>query len=188
MLFIKRKKFESPFEHFLIAFEQDGAILPIENHQVKLRKSPFAILVYFTGADSLFVHADAARKTFDLAAGGSTVAELPGFQESEIPENLYNKDETLFLSSVSPGFWKYTSEKEHNFSTVKQENNVIVCRRIITSLTEFDQDNKNTPIKKINFENIFLSMIKMEWNEDYSKRIELKRQYFILSFTQDNEE
>ncbi len=182
------KNARPPFEHFLIAFEQDGAILPVENHQVKLRRAPFAIIIYFTGTDSIFVHASPERKTLDLTAEGKPLSELPGFSESEIPENLYNRDETLFLSEKSPGFWKYTSEREHNFTSVKQENNVIVCRRIITSLTDHDADDRVTPLEKTGLENIFLSTIKMEWNEDYSKKIELKRRYFILSFIDSGKE
>ena len=175
---------KAPFEHFLIAFEQDGTILPIENHQVNLQRAPFDILVYFATADSLFIHASTERKTFDLTAGGSPVSELPGFTEGEIQENLFNSEKTLNLSENSPSFWKYTSETEHNFTSIKNEKNVFVCRRIITSLTEQGKENKVTPIEKISPGTIFLSMIKMEWNEDYSKRIEKKRQYFILSFNQ----
>ena len=174
----------APFEHFLVAFEQEGTILPVENHQVNLKRAPFAILVYFTEADSLYVHSSRSRTTFDLTAGGSPVAQLPGFKESEIQENLFNSEKTLYLSEKAPAFWKYTSEREHNFSSVKNENNVFVCRRDITSLTEQGNEGTATPLEKISPGTFFLSMIKMEWNEDYSKRIEKKRQYFILSFTQ----
>lgn len=178
------KSLKAPFEHFLIAFEQDGTILPIENHQVNLRKAPFAVLVYFTAPDSLYIHASTERKTFDLAAGGSTVSELPGFEAGEIQENLFNSEKTLHLSETAPSFWKYTSKTEHNFSEIKNETNVIVCRRTIDTVTDHGRGDMVTPLEKISSGTVFLSMIKMEWNEDYSKRIEKKRQYFILSFNQ----
>ncbi len=178
------KSTKAPFEHFLIAFEQDGTILPIENHQVNLRRAPFVILVYFTAPDSLYVHASTERKTFDLAAGGSPVSELPGFKAEEIQENLFNSEKTLHLSETAPSFWKYTSETEHNFTEIKNETNVIVCRRTISSMTDHGRGDMVTPLEKIAPGTVFLSMIKMEWNEDYSKRIEKKRQYFILSFNQ----
>jgi len=170
------------FQHFKIAFEQNGLTRDIENNTVELDRTPFTIIVYFTGPDSIFINASFESTSWDLLRDGAPADKINGFSGTDITEGLFNKNETLAISSNSPGFWYYSNENEHRFSKVIDRPGVLICRRRISKIINMDSSSEPVDLSQINEQEIYLAIMKMEWNEYYSKRIEKKREYIKVIF------
>ena len=182
----KNTKDAPPFEHFQISFEQDGMPVPVINRTVQLKKSPFSIIVRFPVPDGIFINTSFDSETLDEILLGLPLQEIQGFQGNSINEELYNRDEALIVSKSSPGFWHYTGDNEHNFSSVTEQNGIITCTRNISRIYDPDTMESPLPVEKIKENEIYISIMKMEWTDDYSKRIEKKRDYYTVRFLSSN--
>jgi len=177
-----KKKTVPSFQYFEISFEQDGAIVPIESHQVILQKKPFSIIVRFVNPDSIFLNASFERQTQDELLAGKTDDEMPGFRGNGITEELFNKNDILNISKTNFSFWYYNSEDDHRFNEIVRQPDMLICKRNIAKIGDIDNSREPLAVEKIREKTIYLSVMKMEWSDDYSKRIEKKRDYYILQF------
>ncbi len=53
----------------------------------------------------------------DIYAGavGAFNTEVPWFQSTGMAEEMYNKDQEMFLMDSAPSYWYYTGVKDHRF-------------------------------------------------------------------------
>ncbi len=166
-----------------ISIEQDGQPVEIVDNIAEIRKSPFTIIVKLKSGDGILVNSSFSPDSFNNAKMGLPIDEISGFTETGIAEELFNINSTVFVSKNSPNFWYYSSETDHRFSSVTTEGETVICRRKIDSLTNIDSGNSRTELLQLNEDAMYFVIMKIEWNQDYTKRIELERKIFIIKFT-----
>ncbi len=175
--------FPAEDEWFSIAIEQHGQTVPVRNNRLALDKAPFTlvvimkeplgVLVNFSESSALFKgflkkrSLDRILPNPDLFMG---IAEAPG-----------NEMEVMLIDDVSPHFLYYTDGASHRFSRTEMKQDHIVCRRIISNFTSYDDDFAPYPLEKFTGDIIYLSFLYGEWDEDYN-RIELQKEALKVIF------
>ena len=121
-------------------------------------------------------------ETFNNAKEGLPLNELSGFKNTGIAEELFNKDSVIYISFDSPNFWYYADDTDHRFNSVLKSENGYICTRDISGIVDLDGTGEKIDMIKIKQNEIFLVIIKSEWNEDYTKMIEKSRKVIKLKF------
>ena len=170
------------FQYYRLTIEQDGFVRDISDHVVMLEKKPFTLILQFTGNANIFLNASATPESYRAASGNLPIEEIEGFRETEVTEELFNRDESLTLSRHAPHYWHYVNESEHRFSEVIQRPGVTICRRRISWVQNMEADRERIPVSRLKENELYLVLMKMEWNTDYSRRIEKKRDYLRIIF------
>lgn len=183
--FESSKKPAPPFEHFRISFEQNGLKVPLTNKVASLQKKPFTIVISFLYPDGIFVNASLNNETQRQTIEGVSAEEIRGFSPTQIDE-LFNRDETLFLTDNSAGFWYYAGKNANTFNTAAIENGILECRRNISKINLTDKHNSGFGIEMLQENTIYFSFMKLEWNNDFTQRIEKKRDYYTIRFSNGN--
>ena len=174
------------FSHFSVSVEQGGIKHDIINHEVSLLREPFSIIFYCNGPDSVFVNASFEPSVFNAAMAHAATADIIRYFETETTEELFNKDELLTISDNSLHYWHYANENEHRFSEAIPEQKALICKRKISRILNTDISDNPIEIEAIDESMMFIVIFKMEWNEDYTRRIEKKREYIKILFTEKN--
>lgn len=170
------------FLHFKVTIEQDGLAKQIENNHVVLDKKPFTLRVTFIENDSIFVNASFGSSAYDAAAAGRPIDDVPGFGDAAIAEEPFNRDEVLNVSVKVPNFWYYAGEGEHRFSTVYKSGGLLTCDRVVSKIKDADTGGEAVEIAKLKQGGLFLVFAQLAWNDDYTKKIEYKRDYISITF------
>lgn len=165
-----------------VSIEQSGNNINIIDDTAEIRRSKFSIKFKFPQPDNILINASYNSETFNNAKGGLPLNDLLGFKKSGIAEELFNKDSVIYLSSDSPNFWYYADDKDHRFNSVLKIDNGYLCTREISGIIDLDGAGEKTDITRIKKNEIFIVMIKSEWNEDYTKMIEKSRKLIKLKF------
>ena len=152
---------------------------------VALKKKPFTIVISFLAPDGVFVSASLSSETQLQTIAGMVADDIKGFSPTQTDE-LFNKDEKLLISDTSAGFWYYSGKNANNFNSVSAPNGIIICRRNISKLSSTDNQDESILIEQLNGDKIYLSFMKLEWNNDYTSRLEKKRDYYTISFSRSN--
>jgi hypothetical protein len=180
---VRKNSSSSPgFQHFKISIEQDGLIRDGENYTVSLKKQPFTIIVSLASPGAIFINAWLKPDSFAAALRGDAIDDIPGFRDPGLDEELFNKDETLTLSATAPNFWHYAGETDHRFTEVIARPDALLCRRNIAHLNVMDQ-KKKIDLRNLRENELFLVFMKVEWNNDFSRKIEIKREFVRLDFS-----
>ncbi len=161
---------------------QDGIEKDIVNNEAAIYRKPFTIEFRFGGKDSVFINASFNPGSFISAKKMRPVDEIPGFSGTVITEELFNREEILTLSDTNQNFWHYSNENDHSFNEVKKENGSILCSRKITSLQTEETGKNRIPLTDVTGEVLFLVFMKLEWNKDFSRKIEKNRKIIKLTF------
>jgi len=172
-----------PFNEFQVIIEQNNTIKDInENSEVFIDKAPFWIIIKFSSPDGIFVNASEKSLSYDEAAIGADINRIPGFEGAGIAEELFNRDESLVLSDNAPNYWHYAGSDEHRFSDVRFESGVYTCRRKISHLVDIDDGRETVDIGAYQGDMVYLVFMKIQWSQDFSRKIEKKREFFKLIF------
>jgi len=165
-----------------VVIEQDGNIVNLIDDTAEIRRTRFSIKFKFTQPDSILINASFHPETFNNAKEGLPLNELAGFKNTGIAEELFNKNSVIFLSFNSPNFWYYADDFDHRFNNVQKSENGYLCTREISGIIDLDGTGDKIDIIRIRQSEIFLVIIKSEWNEDYTKMIEKNRKMIKLKF------
>lgn len=165
-----------------VTVEQDGSPIDIVEDTAELRRSKFTLKFRLAGPESILVNASFADETYNNALEGLPLAELAGFRNSGIAEDLFNKDSVIYISHDTPNFWYYTDDTDHRFTSVTKSDNGYICSRDISGVIDLDSSGEKTDLGGIRKKELFLVMIKSEWNEDYTRLIEKSRKIIKLKF------
>jgi hypothetical protein len=161
---------------------QDGIEKDIVNNEAAIYRKPFVIEFKFRGKDSVFINASFNSASFLSAEAKRPAAEIDGFSGTVISEELFNRDEILTLSETNQNFWHYSNENDHSFNEIKEENGAIICSRKITSFQTEETEKNRVPLTDITEETLYLVIMKLEWNKDFSQKIEKNRKVIKLTF------
>lgn len=165
-----------------VSIEQSGSSINIKNDTAEIRRTGFSFKFKFSQPDTVLVHASFSSETYNKAKAGLPLEELSGFKNTGIVEELFNKDSVIYLSFNSPNFWYYADDKEHKFNSVLKTGAGYLCTRDISGVVDLDGNGEKTDILKIRQNEIYIVIIKIEWNEDYTKMIETNRKILKLKF------
>lgn len=168
---------------FTVTIEQNGVVKEIIDNTVSLGRGEFFMIFTFPAPDSLYVNASFDSETFDLVKLNTPVEKIAGFSSTAMAEDLFNQDETLMISRLSPSYWHYAGEKDHRFTSVEVFKSGIVCRRKISFIADVDGKKNREPLKSIKNDFLYLSFMKLEWNRDFTGRIESGRKWLRIDFT-----
>jgi len=165
-----------------ISIEQDGNDISIIDDTAEIRRTKFSIKLRFPQPDSILINASFNSETFNNAKEGLPLDELSGFKNTGIAEELFNKDSVIYLSINSPNFWYYADDSDHRFNSILKSESGYLCTRDISGIVNLDGTGEKTDINRIKQKEIFLVIIKSDWNEDYTKMIEKNRKILKLKF------
>ncbi len=169
-------------KYFAIGFQQDGRSIPIENHQVILKKKTFTIVLYFRQSDSVLVNASFSPESFDQARAGRPLKDIPGFSDLGMAEEAFNPKTLLMISATAPHYWYYLNDSNHRFNDISRTNRMWVCRRIIGQVMYRDITRKTIPVQDISENELYLVFMKTEWTKDFSQQFEKQREYVKMIF------
>ncbi len=161
---------------------QDGIEKDIVNNEAAIYRKPFTIEFRFIGKENVFVNASFNSGSFRAAEENRPVNEIPGFSGTVISEELFNSDEILTISDTNQNFWHYSNENDHSFNEVKKENGSIICIRKISSFQTGETEKTRIKLTDVKEEALFLIFMKLEWNRDFSQKIEKNRRIIKLTF------
>jgi hypothetical protein len=165
-----------------VSIEQDGNIISIIDNTAEIRRTKFSITFRFVQPDSILINASFNPETFNNASEGLQLSELSGFKNTGIAEELFNRETALYISFDSPNFWYYTDDSDHRFNNVLKSENGFLCTREISGIVDLDGTGDRIDINRLKQKEIFLVIIKSEWNEDYTRMIEKSRKMIRLKF------
>ena len=165
-----------------VSIEQGDQDIAIVDDTVEIRRRKFTLIFKFKQPDSVLVNASFHPETFNNAYEGLPIDELSGFKDTGITEELYNKNSTLYISYKSPNYWYYVEDKDHRFTSISKTGNEFICTREITNFIDFDSTGDINNIGNVMQKELYLVIVKSEWNKDYTKRIERSRRMIKLKF------
>jgi len=161
---------------------QDDEAAEIENNTVQLRRAPFSLSFTFSQPDGFLIHASMDDKTYTKAEADYPLSELPGFSNTSISEELFNRESQIYLSEDSPSYWYYTDETDHRFNSVTAGNGGYICRRDINSIIDISTGKNMLLADQKKGDTVYIVIIKADWNRDYTQRIELNRKLLKITF------
>lgn len=167
---------------FTIGFQQDGQLIPVENHQVFLKKKTFSIVISFKQPDSVLVNASFYPESFEQARTGRPLNDIQGFSDLGMAEEAFNPKVLLMISSTAPHYWYYQKDSNHRFNNIIQQDGIWICRRIVGQIMYRDTTRKVLPIRDIPEDELYLVFMKTVWAQDFSQQFEKQREYVKIIF------
>ena len=70
------------------------------------------------------------------------------------------------------------------FLSVERADGLSVCKRKVARIKELNKSDEIVDIDDVNAENIYLVFMKLDWNEDFTEKIEKKRNMIQLNFVE----
>ena len=171
-----------PGKYFAVGIEQGGKLISVTNHQVILQKQSFSIVLFLKQPDGILVNASLTPESFESARTGRPLKEIQGFTDLGMAEDIFNPQAMLILASQSPHYWYYESDANHRFNEVKQEQGVIICKRIVANLLYRDTTREYVSIRAIRENDLYVVFMKTEWTQDFSQQLEQQREYIHIQF------
>lgn len=165
-----------------VSLRQGEKSLRVTKGTVTLEKAPFSLVFTARGPFSVYVHACVEDTSFRAASEGKWVGDIPGFSGSGTLEGARNPEAALVFSPDEPNYWFYTSEEEHRFSSVSRDSGKLVCEREIERFV-FTEQGKTVPVGDYREDRVYLVIMELEWNRDYSEKLEKSRRLLKIDFT-----
>ncbi|MCU0847593.1 MAG: hypothetical protein MUD12_06865 [Spirochaetes bacterium] len=180
---VSKKKAAGPaIDHFSLMIEQDGVLKDYNKNEVFLARRPFSITVSFAKPDGIFVSASTEPSSYEAARSGRALEDMRGFSDVEIADELFNRDKVIMLSRRSPNYWYYRNEGEHRFNEIISKDGIVMCKRSVSSVIDADKSMEKKNISALDGDSIYLVFISLEWNADYTRRMEKKREFIKINF------
>ncbi len=165
-----------------VFIEQAGNRIDIKDNTAEIRRIPFSFIINFSRPDSIFINASFSSESFNNALAGLPLSDLIGFRNPAIDEEPFNKQNLLHISNDTPNLWYYTDDTDHRFDLIKKHDKGIICQRNILALADLDSDSQKTELSRLKNGIIYLVIVTVDWNEDYTKMIEKTRKLIKLKF------
>ncbi len=154
---------------------------------VTLEKAPFSLVFTARGPFSVYVHACMEDTSYRAAAEGKWVGDIPGFSGSGTLEGAQNPESALVFAPDEPNYWFFTSEEEHRFTSVSRNFGKLVCEREIKRFV-FTDKGTTIPVDEYRGDSVYLVIMELEWNRDYSEKLEKSRRLLKIDFTSEGKD
>lgn len=161
---------------------QNGAMIPVRNHQVILKKQPFTIVLSLRQPDGILVNASFDPQSFNQARAGAPFADIAGFSDLGMAEEPFNPKTLLMTSNEAPHYWYYENNASHRFNQVTSQQNRLICERIVGQIMYRDTSKKMLSIRDIQENALYLVFMKTEWSADFRQQYERQREFIQVLF------
>jgi hypothetical protein len=172
---------------FEIGVEQNGKTVTVKGNSVRIKRAPFSIVVRMNEPMGLLVLPSFEPEFHTLAANGAPWEKIT--EKTGMAEDNFNPGKEIVLYGDVPSYWHYIDAGNHRFNTVnKEENGMIICKRIIENITLAGEDGKETRIAvaKSKQKALYLVFFNIEYifddNYDFTIK-EHQRQILKIEFT-----
>lgn len=162
--------------------EQDGRIINIIDDTAMIKRKQFCFVFSFRQPDGILLNASFEPASYESAAGGAPVENIAGFRNTGIAEELFNPECEMFISNDSPNYWYYADETDSRFDYTAKDERGYTCRRTVSSFVDLHGKAEKQEISKIRQDAIYIVIVMIEWNDDFTKRIERSRRYLKIKF------
>jgi hypothetical protein len=163
---------------FKVELEQEGRRVAIAEHEARLRRAPFDILVWLRDGGTVYLRAAWSSGFFDDAANGrdlrlffhpsSTAAERPG-----------NPAQELWVHDDHMHAWGYDRTRaDHPFDEVVSEGGLYRCRRRVSSVNRI----KRVALSDTAASHLYLVFFSGNLSADWMKTRETGRDWLRLVF------
>lgn len=163
-----------------VYIEQDGRLINFIDNTAEIKKSQFRFVFTLRQPDGFLLNASFSPESYDAAAGGGGLETIPGFLNTGIAEELFNPEYTMFISSDSPNYWYYYSDSDSRFDSVTKEDDIIKCRRTISSVIDLDRNGEKKDTSRIIHDTIYIVIVRIEWNDNFTRMIEKSRRFLKI--------
>lgn len=157
-------------------------MIPVADHQVRLAKQPFTIVLYLRQPDGILVNASFDPQSFTQARNGTPFADIAGFADLGMAEEPFNPKTLLMTSNRAPHYWYYEHDANHRFNQVTARQNILICERIVGQIMYRDTSKKMTSIRQIQEDALYLVFMKTEWTSDFRQQHERQREFIQILF------
>jgi len=164
---------------FIVAVEQDGKRVMLNDHQVRLARRPFTIILVFPKWTGVMVNAsDRSEMAAAVQAGRSVSTVLP-LPRRGLPEDLANPRKCIFVTEKGFNYWYYFGRGKSSFDEVIQAEREFVCKRRIAS---FAADNAAAarPLTQLPKRELYLTFVSVKWSGN--QRVQKSAEYIKVVF------
>lgn len=148
-----------------VVIKQDGKVIEPVNDVYDLKKSPF-VFEFTTANLEGFLVGVTTNKDIYAGAVGAFNTEVPWFQSTGMAEEMYNKDQEMFLMDSAPSYWYYTGVKDHRFDkNPKGNSKQWTATRTITRFYDIMVDQP-VNLKDMD-DSVYLLMYEPTYNKEY---------------------
>jgi hypothetical protein len=179
-LFINATSSRSNNLHFSAYVIQDGKQLPIDQHIVRAKKSPFQIVIEMNDGRGVFVSSSLKSSTYNQAIRNVSPEKLNGFKDMANYELWKNPLNELLIEGSGPNFWFIDSPSKHRFSFYEKVNGKFICTRQVDYLYDLKK-HEVIPLASISKPLYFTFIMFASKEEDY-RHVELMRHGFKIEW------
>lgn len=166
-----------------VYLEQDGKIINFVDDTATVKPGQFRFVFNFSEPDSVFLNASFMPDSYNMAWSGYLIDEIPGFRNTGVTEEQLNAEYSISVSTDSPNYWYYTNDTDNRFDSVTKNDFGYSCRRTVSCIIDLDRNGQKTEVSKINGSILYLVIVKAEWNDNFTGRIEHARRSLKIIFS-----
>jgi hypothetical protein len=162
---------------FSLRILQDGVEIPVKKDAINLSKKPFVIELELYGPMGILVSASFDETSYKLAKD-KKYGVIPGFHETGMAEDVFNKSKEIMISDQAPNYWFYDSESFNRFDSVQKKEDHLVCTRTVEQLNRVGQ-NLIIPLDKVPG-NLYLVFLLKQRGKSEEADKELQRERLMI--------
>ena len=140
---------------FHVAIVQDGRILPVIKHCVRLTKKPFSVVVISKGPSEAGIHFTPVKSRFELALKGRSLPWSLGSVGSFSAEKSQNPDREIWIEyGTGSHYWYHKDDKESRYHERHRRGKMEIYVRHVKQVL-INTDRIKTPTSN-NLEGVYL--------------------------------
>lgn len=167
--------------HYFMAYiVQDGVVLPIDEHVVKVKKKPFVIVVDMPDKTGVFVNSSFHSSTFNSALKNAKTSSLRGFEEVAMYESWGNPWNEILISQNRPMYWFIDSKAKNRFSDYEHVNERYLCNRNVEVFYD-TKEHLEIPAQQMD-KSVYFTFLKFSVEGDNYRKKEVMRHEFKIEW------
>ncbi|MCT4140971.1 hypothetical protein HZP65_09505 [Elizabethkingia anophelis] len=148
-----------------VVIKQNGKVVQPVNNVYELKKSTFQFEITSTNLEGFLIGATTDESIYTTAVAPYN-PEVAWFQNTGMAEELYNKDNEMFLMDQAPSYWYFTDAKDHRFDKTPKGN--LKQWTATRTITRFYDIMLDQPISLKDFNgNAYVLMYEPVYNDEY---------------------
>ena len=167
--------------HYFMAYiVQDGIVLPIDKHVVKVKRKPFVIVLDMPDKTGVFVNAAFQSSTFNAALRNAEISSLKGFTTIAMYEGWGNPLNEILISPNQPSYWFIDSKLNNRFTDYEFVNERYLCNREVNVFYD-TKSQKELSVEQMN-KSVYFTFLKFTIEGDNYRKKEVMRHEFKIEW------
>ncbi|MCA5005834.1 hypothetical protein [Sphingobacterium bovistauri] len=151
---------------FRLAVNQGGKSIKEKDNVYLLEPKTFVLQMAARNVEGFLVGATFDRDVY-MSAIGEGDLEVSWFSETGMAEELFNADQSMFISNDAPSYWYYDSEDDHRFDRDPKGNLTDWIGN--RTIRQFDDLLNEKTIQVDTYQgSVFLFIYKPEYDDEYN--------------------